>query len=285
MKNLRILSMLLIATIAGLAAVVFASRWLTQQSSSGITKVAVAAADIDLGQRLSPDFVKVVDWPTASLPPGAISDTQALSGRVVRASLTRGEPVLESKLTPQGTAGGLSAVIADGKRAITVRVNDVVGVAGFALPGSYVDIIVNTLQDSKDGKPVAGDRSDQSISKIVLEKILVLAVAQEVNRDDTKPKVVNAVTLEVTPEQAEKLDLARSVGTLSLVLRSQIDPQPADTNGATKSTLLKEPAITAAVAVPVVKTVQVVRRVAAVQRAPGNCIGVIAGVDHSAECF
>lgn len=215
MKNLRILSMLLIATIAGLAAVVFASRWLTQQSSSGITKVVVAAADIDLGQRLSPDFIKTVDWPTASLPPGSISDTHALDGRVVRTSLTRGEPVLESKLTPQGTAGGLSAVIADGKRAITVRVNDVVGVAGFALPGSYVDIIVNTIQDSKDTKAAAGDRADQSISKIVLEKILVLAVAQEVNRDDTKPKVVNAVTLEVTPDQAEKLDLARSVGTLA----------------------------------------------------------------------
>ncbi|AMP38409.1 MULTISPECIES: Flp pilus assembly protein CpaB [Ralstonia solanacearum species complex] len=283
MKNLRILSMLLIATIAGLAAVVFASRWLTQQSSSGITKVVVAAADIDLGQRLSPDFIKTVDWPTASLPPGSISDTHALDGRVVRTSLTRGEPVLESKLTPQGTAGGLSAVIADGKRAITVRVNDVVGVAGFALPGSYVDIIVNTIQDSKDTKAAAGDRADQSISKIVLEKILVLAVAQEVNRDDTKPKVVNAVTLEVTPDQAEKLDLARSVGTLSLVLRNQVDPHPADTNGATKRTLLKEPAITAAVAVPVVRTVQVVHHVE--RHVVGDCIGVIAGTQHSQECF
>ncbi|WP_059038845.1 Flp pilus assembly protein CpaB, partial [Ralstonia sp. NT80] len=245
MKNLRILSMLFIATIAALAAVVFASRWLTQQSSNGITKVAVATADIDLGQRLSPDFVKLVDWPTSSLPPGAISDSHALDGRVVRASLTRGEPVLESKLTPVGTAGGLSAVIGEGKRAITVRVNDVVGVAGFALPGSYVDIIVNTLQDAKDVRP-GTDRNDQSISKIVLEKILVLAVAQEVNRDDTKPKVVNAVTLEVTPEQAEKIDLARSVGNLSLVLRNQVDPRPVDTAGATKSTLLKEPVMTAA---------------------------------------
>ncbi|MCK4127358.1 Flp pilus assembly protein CpaB [Ralstonia pseudosolanacearum] len=284
MKNLRILSMLLIATIAGLAAVVFASRWLSQQSSSGITKVVVAAADIDLGQRLSPDFIKTVDWPTTSLPPGAISDTHALDGRVVRTSLIRGEPVLESKLTPQGTAGGLSAVIADGKRAITVRVNDVVGVAGFALPGSYVDIIVNTIQDSKDAKAAGGDRADQSISKIVLEKILVLAVAQEVNRDDTKPKVVNAVTLEVTPDQAEKLDLARSVGTLSLVLRNQVDPHPADTAGATKRTLLKEPAITATVAVPVVKAVQAVRHVVE-RRVAGDCIGVIAGVQHSQECF
>lgn len=285
MKNLRIFSMLLIAAIAGLAAVMFASRWLMQQSTSGITKVAVASADVELGQRLSPEYVKLVDWPAASLPPGAVNDVQSLNGRVVKASLTRGEPVLENKLTPVGTAGGLSAVIAEGKRAITVRVNDVVGVAGFALPGSYVDVIVNTMEDEKAGAKTAGtDAKEHSISKIVLEKILVLAVAQEVSRDDTKPKVVNAVTLEVTPEQAEKLDLARSVGTLSLVLRNQADPRPVDTAGATKSTLLREPAIQAAVAVPVVKTVQVVRRVAE-HRSPGNCVGVISGIQRDQECF
>ena len=132
----------------------------------------------------------------------------------MRTSLARGEPVIESKLAPVGTKGGLSAVIADGSRAITVRVNDVVGVAGFALPGNYVDVIVNTQEQQ-------GKTDGQSISKIVLEHILVLAVAQQVSRDDTAPKVVNAVTLEVTPDQAERLDLARSVGTLSLVLRKR----------------------------------------------------------------
>ena len=100
--------------------------------------------------------------------------------------------MIESKLAPVGTKGGLSAVIADGSRAITVRVNDVVGVAGFALPGNYVDVIVNTQEQQ-------GKTDGQSISKIVLEHILVLAVAQQVSRDDTAPKVVNAVTLEVTP--------------------------------------------------------------------------------------
>ena len=288
MKNLRIFSMLLIAALAGLAAVMFASRWLMQQSTSGITKVAVASADVELGQRLSPEMVKLVDWPATSLPPGAVTDAQSLNGRVVKASLTRGEPVLESKLTPVGTAGGFSAVIADGKRAITVRVNDVVGVAGFALPGSYVDVIVNTMEDEKPGiKTVSADQKEHSISKIVLEKILVLAVAQEVSRDDTKPKVVNAVTLEVSPDQAEKLDLARSVGTLSLVLRNQADPRPAETSGATKSTLLKEPVIQAAVAVPVVKTVQVVRRVAERRpvSGPANCVGVISGTQRDQECF
>lgn len=283
MKNLRILFMLLIATIAGLSAVALASRWLMQQGSSGITKVAVANADIDLGQQLTPEAIKLVDWPSASLPPGIASDIQTLDGRVTKASLARGEPILDSKLTPVGTKGGLSAVIASGKRAITVRVNDVVGVAGFALPGSFVDIIVNTQRD-KDGKPGPGtaERGDQSISKIVLEKILVLAVAQEVNRDETKPKVVNAVTLEVSPEEAEKIDLARSVGTLSLVLRNQVDPRPVDTAGATKDSLLKIPEIAAAA--PVIKTVQVVRQVAQ-RQAPGNCVGVISGNQQRQECF
>ena len=122
---------------------------------------------------------------------------------------------------------------------MTVRVNDVVGVAGFALPGNYVDIMVNT-QDEENRSETKSNK-DRSISKIVLERILVLAVAQESNRDATKPKVVNAVTLEVAPQQAEKLDLARSVGTLSLVLRNQVDPNLGETDGATKTSLLDQP--------------------------------------------
>ncbi|MCX7289982.1 Flp pilus assembly protein CpaB, partial [Janthinobacterium sp.] len=132
------------------------------------------------------------------------------------------------------TTGGLSSIVADGKRAMTVRVNDVVGVAGFALPGNFVDILVNT----QDDRAKASGGGELAISKIVLERILVLAVAQESNRDDNKPKVVNAVTLELTPDQVEKLDLARSVGALSLVLRNQVDPAPVNTGGATKESLL-----------------------------------------------
>ncbi|MFM7658412.1 MAG: Flp pilus assembly protein CpaB [Burkholderiaceae bacterium] len=235
MRISRTWMMLSVALLAGLLAVLLASRWLDAKSGSGMTKVVVAATDISLGQRLAPELLQVVDWPARSIPPGAFSNVGELDGRVLRTNLQRGEPLLLTKLAPVGTQGGLSAVIGEGRRAITVRVNDVIGVAGFALPGNYVDIIVNTQRDAGDA-----NARDKSISKIVLERILVLAVAQEVSRDETRPRVVNAVTLEVTPEQAEKIDLARSVGTLSLVLRNQIDPQASDTNGATKTSLLQQ---------------------------------------------
>jgi pilus assembly protein CpaB len=127
---------------------------------------------------------------------------------------------------------------------------------------------------------------EQSISKIVLERILVLAVAQEVNRDETKPKVVNAVTLEVTPEQAEKLDLARSVGTLSLALRNQVDPQSASTEGATKTTLLPEappPSKPAPKPVVVVRHVPVVVKTAA--KVERDCVTVLNGLRAAQECF
>jgi pilus assembly protein CpaB len=279
MKNARALVMLVVATAAGLAAVVFASRWMVQQSSTTTTKVVIASADMSLGQRVSPDMLKVSDWPAGSVPPGTFNDVKKLEGRVLKASLSRGEPVLEAKLSPVGTLGGLSAVINEGKRAITVRVNDVIGVAGFALPGNYVDILVNTEKDNKDG---AVQGRDQNISKIVLEKILVLAVAQEAGRDETKPKVVDAVTLEVTPEQAEKIDLARSIGSLSLVLRNQVDPQDATTAGATKASLLKIPvAAPPTPAAPAPKPV--VRKIVA--RAPSNCVSVIDGSQARQECF
>ncbi len=287
--------MLAVAILAGLIAVLLASRWLTQQSNNGIEKIAVTTTDISLGQRLTPEMFKLTDWPAGSKPTGSFSELVKLEGRVVKTSLLRGEPLLEAKLAPMGTSGGLSAVIAEGRRAITVRVNDVIGVAGFALPGNYVDIIVNT---QKDGEHHANQ--DQNISKIVLERILVLAVAQEVGRDETKPRVVNAVTLEVTPEQAEKLDLARSVGSLSLALRNQIDPQPGTTLGATKATLLdeKSPAVArvSTASATALNKSRAVRRPApsAVKPAPepdpapvasAACVGVINGLRNSKECY
>jgi len=281
MKNQRALVVMAIAVLFGLAAVVLAGRWLLHQPSSSAGRIVVAGADINLGQRLAPEMLKMADWPADSVPKNAFVDPAKLNGRVLKNSVLVGEPLSEAKLAPAGTLGGLSALITEGKRAITVRVNDVVGVAGFALPGNYVDIIVSTMKDPVGEAPPR----EQSISKIVLERILVLAVAQEVNRDETKPRVVNAVTLEVTPAQAETLDLARSVGTLSLALRNQVDPNSADTTGATKLTLLPlaTPApVPKAQPKPPAPRPAVHKVAAAPERA---CTTVINGLRPSAECF
>ena len=286
MRNTRALIMMIAAVIAGLGAVIIGARWLSQQATGSANKLVVAGSDIDLGSRLTPPMLKAVEWPSGSMPKGAFANPADLDSRVLRASVLSGEPILESKLAPVGSKGGLSAVVAEGKRAMTVRVNDVVGVAGFALPGNYVDIIVNTQEEG----PKGAANKDQTISKIVLEHILVLAVAQEVGRDETKPKVVSPVTVEVTPEQAEKLDLARSVGSLSLMLRNQVDLKMAGTDGATKAKLLNappEPIVTAQAEPPkpVVKKKAVKVAAAPESRPRTNCVEVIRGITSSSQCF
>ncbi|MDQ1832242.1 Flp pilus assembly protein CpaB [Massilia scottii] len=298
MKNKRALLTMGVAVLLGIGAVILASLWLLGQPANAASRIVVATGDISRGQRISPDMLRLVDWPTATIPKDAFKDSLKLSDRVLKTNVLKGEPLTEAKLAPAGTLGGLSALISEGKRAITVRVNDVIGVAGFALPGNYVDIIVHTERDP--GDQVRQHRNALHISKIVLERILVLAVAQEVSRDETKPKVVNAVTLEVTPEQAETLDLARGVGTLSLALRNQVDPGSPQTAGATKASLLDE---LAAAATPVsvsgsgsaARAAPPARPRAAPRAAPRpapvvaqvrrDCVSVLNGVTTSQECF
>ena len=231
MRMGRPFTLLALAGVAGLVSLVLAAQWLRAQTADHLPLV-VAGADIPLGTPLEASMLSTVAWPPNARPAGAVADAGALVGRVPRTPLMKNEPVLEAKLAALGSRGGLSAAITPGKRALTVKVNEVMGVAGFALPGSVVDVMVHTQAEH--------DRHarDTGLSKIVLEKILVLAVAQDAGRDTTAPRVTGAVTLEVTPEEAERLDLARSVGTLSLVLRNPADPTPAQTAGARKQDLL-----------------------------------------------
>ena len=275
MKNIKAFALLLIALVLGLAAALYANTWIGQRAQVSANKVVVSTVDIPAGSRLEPEMLTTIDWPSASLPAGAIRDPALLKGRVVKLDLVRGEAVIDGKLAPLGTMGGLSAVIAEGKRAMTVRVNDVVGVAGFALPGNYVDILVHAQRDGA----VKGET--RPISKTVLEHVLVLAVAQEAGRDDTKPKVVNAVTLELSLADSEKLDLARSIGTLSLALRNQSDQETVSTAGITKNELFAEPKVFKAV-VPLRGA-----RPRPVPAAPRECVEVIEMPDGSSRlnCF
>jgi pilus assembly protein CpaB len=270
----RLLLSLAAALLAALAAVLLA-RQIGARPALETARIAVAAADIQAGTRLRADLLQLADWPAASLPHGAHRTLAALDGRVTRTALARGEPVQEARLAEPGASGGLSALVAQGKRAMTVRVNDVVGVAGFALPGNYVDILVSTQEERR-----AAAERELSISKVVLERILVLAVAQEASAGDTRPRVVNAVTLEVTPAEAEQLDLARSVGQLSLVLRNQVDQAPARTSGATKRSLLQAAAPAAPVAPAVVAAPRPARAAP-----PRECGQVLTGAGPVVQCF
>lgn len=289
MSKYRGIIMFIVALIAAVGAVFVASKWL-QQRTAKVNQVAVASQEINMGQKLTSNMFKLIDWPANSVLPESFSDLSKLEGRVTKSTLQVGEPILAAKLAPEGSSGGLSAVIAEGKRAITVRVNDVVGVAGFALPGNFVDIIVNTQKEDETAKG-ENNKPTKEISKIVLEHILVLAVAQEAGRDETTPKVVNAVTLEVTPEQAEMIDLARSIGDLSLVLRNQSDVQDTKTEGVTKNSLLEiaEPLAPAPIIVEDKKPTIIVKKVM-VRAKPATvvhkkCTKVITGLSESLECF
>ena len=291
MKNMKAIVLLVLAIITGLAAAVYAASWVSQRGNIASTKVVVAAVDIELGSKISPQMLTTSEWPSESVPSDAFKDATQLQDRVVKAGVLRGEAIVNRKLAPVGTQGGLSAVIAEGKRAMTVRVNDVVGVAGFALPGNYVDVMLNAQQDR------GGGQAPSQISMTVLEQVLVLAVAQEANRDDTKPKVVSAVTLELSPADAEKLDLARSVGSLSLVLRNQLDKNVVATTGVTKAELLsmKTPVFKAPAPVAAAQPVKVaVRRAPAPRPAtmtmsgpptPSICVEVIRSGTRALDCF
>lgn len=233
MANRRAIVFLLVSLLTGATAVGVATIWMKQKMSDATVSVVVAGRDLLAGEKLTAENLKVVSWPGSSRVKGSVDSLHSLEGRVTLSSVVMGEPILEGRLAPVGSKAGLSAIITPGHRALTVKVNEVVGVAGFAMPGNYVDVLVTIHQDNKP-----------PISKIVLEKILVLATAQEhMVRDEAKPKVVSAVTLEVTPEQAEKLDLARTVGTLSMALRNQIDQEFVTTRGALIGDVLKAPAV------------------------------------------
>ncbi len=285
MKSKRAIFMLALSVLAGVAAVLLAARWMGQQAAGSNARVVVATRDLQLGQAINASLLQEISWPQGTSPEGSFSEVAKLEGRVVRTAVFKGEPVLARKLAPEGAKAGLDSVIKDGRRAITVKVNEVVGVAGFLAPGSYVDLMVNIREEQREA----------AVSKIVLERIMVLAVAQEANRpDETKPKVVNAVTLEVTPEEAEKIDLARNIGTLSLVLRNQVDVKEAPTDGMRRQDLfareVKAPApvpVVAKAAAPVRKVVMrsPARTPEASEREPVNRVEVIRGVQKATSDY
>jgi pilus assembly protein CpaB len=187
-----------------------------------LAQVVVAATDIPLGTTLAAEHLRAVMWPADGLPAGAFNDPAALVGWVARASIVRNEPLLADELANPAARGVLPLVIPPGMRAASVRVNEVSGISGFITPGSKVDVI--TVMEG--GK---GEGGKEAFT--LLEDLEVLAVAQTMDHKDTKPTVVNTVTLLVTPAQAERLTLASAEGSLQLALRNYQDRAPAGAPG------------------------------------------------------
>lgn len=234
MRNKRFFIVLAGALLFGLLAAVSVSRYLSsaQAFSRDLNRVAVAKVAIPIGTKIVPEQVMVVQFPKESTPDGTFDSPDKLTGRVAITNIAAREPVTEARLAPPGTAGGLSAVIPEGYRAMTVKVDDVVGISGFVMPGTLVDVVV--VIDP-------GDRGSQDpISKIVLQNIKVLANGQNIDKpeDQREANSVKAVTLLVLPEQAEKLALASMEGKLQLVMRNSIDQGDEQTTGVNKRGLL-----------------------------------------------
>ena len=144
MRNARPLAMIAVSALLGLAAVAFAASWLQSQEEADTMQVLVAKRDLSMGTRLQPDMLETIHWPTAAPIESPLTAIDQAYDRVINMQVLRGEPLLKNKLAAIGEIGGLSSVLREGQRAVTVKVNEIMGVAGFALPGNFVDVMVNT---------------------------------------------------------------------------------------------------------------------------------------------
>jgi len=237
MRNKRLIIAIAGAIVCGLLGVMLVTRYLSQVEAytKDLNNVVIAKEEIPLGTKIVADQLALAPIPNGSAPQGAFRKIDDVVGRVAITPIGVRETVTTMKLAPEGMGGGLSAVIPEGYRAMTVKVDDVVGVSGFVMPGSYVDIVAVIVPTAQQGGEARGP-----ISKIVLQHIKVLASGAKIDSPENQrePTAVKAVTLQVTPEEAEKLVLAANEGKLQLVMRNYSDQESADTKGASKNSLL-----------------------------------------------
>jgi pilus assembly protein CpaB len=224
---------LIFAGLASWGVYTYLEKQTAKTKSASLDKAVVAAADLAVGTKLNATQVKVVDWPKENRPAGSFSDSSAVTDRVVVKPVSAGDVITEQKLLPKDAKGGagiMAYAVPAGHRAVTVAVNEVAGVAGFIAPGNRVDIVLTTQ--------IPSNPSDK-ISKIILQDVPVLATGQiSTAPQGEKPVVVPTVTLDLTPDDSEKLVLATSKGSLQLLLRNVIDSAPVDSRGATITKVL-----------------------------------------------
>ncbi len=211
---------------AGYLALNTMDKPLAAASTNGVAtaRIVVAARDLPVGAVLAPADLKVVDWPATALPPGYASDPSGMVGRGLITPVAANEPLLARKTASKEEGGGLPIVIPEGMRAVSVKVDEVVGVAGFVLPGTRVDVLATLSQQS--GR-------DEAATRVILQNVQTLAAGQTIQRDaEGKPQTVTVITLLVDPEQAEKLTLAATEGRIQLALRNTLDMGEVATKGA-----------------------------------------------------
>jgi pilus assembly protein CpaB len=271
MARIRIFLVLIIALTAGgalsYATYNYVQKGGTTKTVSMPTKpVIVAASNLEIGAELRAEDVRVIDWPANAVPQGAISDPDEVVGRGVILPVIQYEPILPMKLASKEAGAGLPPAIPPGLRAVSVRVNEVIGVAGYVVPGTRVDVVVVVSPSSKQ---------EDMTSKVILTDVQVLAAGTKLEQDATaeKPMAVNVVTLLVNPDEAERLTLASTEGKIQLALRNPLDKENPPTTGVKPAALLGTPppvrkvntrvAPTLAAAVPVVveepPTVEIIR--------------------------
>ena len=222
--------MSMLAVFLAVVAGFMAQSWLDQQRRLGqppaiaapelrTTKIVVATAPLRFGVELSDVNMREVEWPANALPPGAFTTkgdlVKAGERRVVLSAIEINEPILKWKITGPGQRASLSAIIETGMKAVTIRVNDVLGVAGFVLPGDRVDVALTRTETSD----TQADKNKDTFTDVLIQHVRVLGVDQLADERSDKATVVKAVTLEVGTDDAQKLVLASTVGTLSLILR------------------------------------------------------------------
>ena len=225
-----------LAIASGCLAAFLALRYLTDQralmaAEPKAASVVVAARDLGVGAIVRPADLRVVQWPPNAMPPGYAGTPEAVVGRGVITPVRTNEPLLDSKLASRAAGGGLSVTIPEGMRAVSVRVDDVIGVAGFVLPGTRVDVVVTLPPRGSGG---------ESVTQVLLQNVPALAAGESTQPDaQGKPQRVTVITLLVTPDQAEVLILAANEGRIQLALRNTLDLAMLATHGARAASLLR----------------------------------------------
>ena len=242
MARMRVFVVLVIAIAAG-GVFAYGTYNYVQNLPSATTatiatkKVVVAAVDLEVGAEITRDDVRVIDWPASAVPNQTMSDPNQAVGRGVVMPIVQNEPLLDLKLASKEAGAGLPPVIPPGLRAVSVKVNEVIGVAGYVLPGTRVDVVA-TVSPTQ--------RSTDTTSKVILTNVQVVAAGTKLEQgsDKEKPVPVTVVTMLVDPSEAERLTLASTEGKIQLALRNPLDTATPATRGIRPAALLADAATT-----------------------------------------